>query len=212
MDYTNTDSTMGNTAAPTEFSTSYFKELAKEHIRGKFGPYIGYSLVLGIVFCGISSIPIAGGIAVWVLSGVLAIGYVCIQMAIVEGRSPDSSDAFYGFMSLGNSITAGLLMSIYLFFWSFLIIPIFIKPYSYSATFYLLRKYPTMGGNEAITKSRQIMNGHKMEAFILGLSFFGWILLCIFSCGLACLYVGPYMGTTFAEFYNRLIEDDASKN
>ena len=47
-----------------------------------------------------------------------------------------------------------------------------------------------------------MMDGHKMEAFVLELSFFGWFLLSTLTCGLVGIfYVNPYLDATFAEFY-----------
>ena len=92
--------------------------------------------------------------------------------------------------------------------WSLLLfIPGIIKAFSYAATFYLLREHPEMGAKEAITTSRAIMDGHKMEAFILGLSFIGWWLLVIVTFGLAGFYVIPYLSVTAGEFFTKLIDD-----
>ena len=56
--------------------------------------------------------------------------------------------------------------------------------------------------------SRQMMHGHKMEAFELGLSFLGWILLGVITGGaLAIFYVNPYIYATRAEFYSALKAD-----
>ena len=46
------------------------------------------------------------------------------------------------------------------------------------------------------------MDGHKMDAFVLGLSFMGWNILSLFTFGiLNIVYVNPYMYATFNEFY-----------
>lgn len=147
------------------------------------------------------------GLIGMLVSGIFTMGFISIAMAVVEGRKPAISDAFAGFKMLGKSVGAGLLTSIYLGLWSLLIIPAFIKPWSYSATFYLLRAHPDMGVNEAITRSCELMDGHKWEAFVLSLSFFGWWLLVIITLGIAALYVGPYTAVTYAEFYNKLVID-----
>ena len=51
--------------------------------------------------------------------------------------------------------------------------------------------------------SKALMNGYKGEAFILDLSFLGWILLgSLFTCGILNLvYVNPYIFATANEFY-----------
>ena len=52
------------------------------------------------------------------------------------------------------------------------------------------------------------MNGHKMDYFILNLSFFGWAILGIFTFGLLYLWLIPYMQVTFANFYNEIKEQN----
>lgn len=47
------------------------------------------------------------------------------------------------------------------------------------------------------------MKGHKLELFVLYLSFFGWFLLSAFTGGiLQVLYVQPYFQATIIEFYS----------
>ena len=50
----------------------------------------------------------------------------------------------------------------------------------------------------------RITKGHKMDLFILDLSFIGWGLLCGITFGLAGIYVGPYMQATRANAYRVL--------
>lgn len=57
---------------------------------------------------------------------------------------------------------------------------------------------------ECINESKTITNGHKMELFILNLSFIGWILLAIITFGIACIWIVPYMNATFANTYRSL--------
>jgi uncharacterized membrane protein len=57
---------------------------------------------------------------------------------------------------------------------------------------------------EAIDKSKEMMNGHKMELFVLNLSFIGWGLLCAITFGIAGIWVIPYMNATIANFYKSI--------
>jgi uncharacterized membrane protein len=54
-----------------------------------------------------------------------------------------------------------------------------------------------------------MMKGHKMDLFLLWLSFIGWMLLSLLSVGLGFLLLMPYMQTTFAHFYEDLKEEYA---
>lgn len=92
---------------------------------------------------------------------------------------------------------------LYIFLWSLLfIIPGIIKGYEYMMIPYLLADNPEMTADEAFRRSKEIMDGHKMDAFILGLSFIGWRILGIFTCGLLDLFfTSPYYFATRAEMY-----------
>ncbi len=61
-----------------------------------------------------------------------------------------------------------------------------------------------MGALEAISKSKEMMNGHKMEYFVLSLSFIGWAFVVGITFGIAGIWVMPYMSTTYANFYNKI--------
>ncbi|MBE5813443.1 MAG: DUF975 family protein [Clostridiales bacterium] len=89
---------------------------------------------------------------------------------------------------------------------------LFIVGYALTFTnslFYLLAIYvktdnPSMTCKEAVLKSRELMTGHRIEYFILSLSFIGWALVGAFTFGIGLFYVIPYMYTTFAAFYDEL--------
>ena len=48
------------------------------------------------------------------------------------------------------------------------------------------------------------MNGYKMDYFMLVLSFFGWLLLGIFTLGILYIWLVPYMNVTFILYYEEL--------
>lgn len=57
-----------------------------------------------------------------------------------------------------------------------------------------------------ITRSRQLMYGHKMDYFLLVLSFLGWDLLGVLTLGIGFLWIAPYQNATYAAFYNDLVK------
>ena len=66
----------------------------------------------------------------------------------------------------------------------------------------LLGDDPTMSGQDARTKSDLMMDGNKMDAFVLDLSFIGWILLGYLTFGILNLvFTSPYQAATDAELY-----------
>lgn len=107
--------------------------------------------------------------------------------------------------------TTTALQYIYIFLWALLlVIPGIIKGFSYAMTPYILKDNPELSNNAAIEKSMAMMNGHKMELFILELTFIGWILLGIITFGIGLLLVEPYMMTAIAHFYEDLKEEQAA--
>lgn len=98
-----------------------------------------------------------------------------------------------------------ILMYVYVILWMLLlIIPGFIKAYSYSMTPYILADDPEIKNNAAIEKSMAMMKGNKWRLFCLDLSFIGWILLGIITLGIGFLWVSPYMQQAHAAFYEDL--------
>jgi uncharacterized membrane protein len=79
-------------------------------------------------------------------------------------------------------------------------IPAFVKSLSYSMTNYILYENEQMG-TKAIDLSMKMMNGHKMELFLLHLSFIGWGILSILTLGIGYIWLVPYKNASLAEFY-----------
>ena len=69
---------------------------------------------------------------------------------------------------------------------------------------YILAENPELTASEALNKSKEMMNGHKLDLFVLQLSFFWWYLLGSITFGIAYIYVLPYVSATIANFYNSI--------
>ncbi len=105
-----------------------------------------------------------------------------------------------GYMNIvGAMFTTGLFTVL----WTLLlIVPGVIKSYEWRMVPYLLAQNPEMTGTEARQKSSEMMNGSKMDAFVLDLSFIGWYLLGAITLGIAnLLWTNPYKAATDAELY-----------
>ncbi len=141
------------------------------------------------------------------LSGAFALGLVNGCLKIVENDNTFSvSDLFSGFKRFWQTFLLNLMQSIFIVLWTLLfIIPGFIKTYSYSMSFYLLRDNPDFDWREAIDESREIMDGHKLQLFLLDLSFIGWYVLGLLCLGVGVLFVVPYHQVARANFYEALI-------
>ncbi len=111
-----------------------------------------------------------------------------------------------GFTNYGHTFITLFLKDLFLALWSMLfIIPGIIKSYSYMMVPYILRDHPDLTATETITMSREMMDGHKWRAFLLDLSFIGWILLSILTLGiLNVFWTGPYKENTRAALYLEL--------
>lgn len=99
-------------------------------------------------------------------------------------------------------IATMLLRGIYGFLWSLLlIIPGIIKAYSYRMVPYIIADNPNIGADEAITLSRKMMDGNKLDSFVLDLSFLGWVILGFLALGVGVFFVNPYIFATEAQLY-----------
>lgn len=78
----------------------------------------------------------------------------------------------------------------------------------YAQIFYLLHDFPQYSAKELLQKSRRLMAHHKGRLFYLWISFLPLLLLGFLSCGLALLWVLPYMTATETEFFLDLIRNN----
>ena len=102
-----------------------------------------------------------------------------------------------------NIVLTMFLRDLFTALWSLLlVVPGIVKHYEYLMVPYIIAENPAMDSTEAFQISKQMMDGEKMEAFIMDLSFLGWYLLSAVTCGLlAIFYVNPYVQASFAEMY-----------
>ena len=168
----------------------------------------------------VNSIP---PIAWLILAAVLMVSFVigiCVSILVsnvilvgssryfLENREHKTgvSQLFYGFQNgrYSRTVWVMFLRSLYVFGWSLLfLIPGIIKSYSYMMVPYIMAENTYLDKERVFQLSSKMMEGHKMEAFVLECSFIGWFLLAAFSGGiLNILYVNPYLHATFAEFYS----------
>lgn len=174
---------------------------AKAVYDAKIWFYIGANLLLSIIV-GVLSYVVVGVL----LAGVLNIGFAKIMLNGVRKKDTKLEDLFSGFSAgFERSLVAGLLIYVFTFLWSLLlIIPGIIKAYSYSMTYYILLDDENITGSDAIKKSQEMMQGHKRELFLQDLSFIGWILLSMLTFGILLIWLNPYMELSRAVFYERL--------
>lgn len=105
-----------------------------------------------------------------------------------------------------NVVKNMFLMGLFTSLWSLLlIIPGIIKAYEYRMIPYLLTDHPEWSTRELFDASKEMMSGNKWDTFVLDLSFLGWGILGVITCGIATLFwVAPYQNLTNAALYRRL--------
>ena len=170
-----------------------------------------YILIAGVTsgFSGTksASLLVGGGLISLLVAGNLGIG---LQMGILRfnrGREETVKEMFSAAFKEDYARILGLflLQAVFILLWMLLfIIPGFIKAYAYSMSVFIAEDNPELGPLDCIKRSQEMMKGHKMDLFILDLSFIGWILLGILSLGIGMLWVSPWMYMAHAKFYEEL--------
>ena len=135
-------------------------------------------------------------------------GFIYLANDMRDGKGASIERIFSPFKDFVRIFVSYLLMGIFFTLWSFLfIIPGIIKYFSYSMTPFILADNPNITSIQAISKSREIMDGHKMDLFLLKLSFIGWYILVACTLGLALIYVAPYYLMAHQNFYDQIKGD-----
>ncbi len=180
-------------------------QMARESLRGRWGLAIGACLLYMLVAAAGNVIPVLGWIGAIIISGPLMLGYYIFQLRFLRQDSPDVSQVFSGFQFFSNALGARLLVGLYVFLWSLLlIIPGIIAAYGYAMTFFVLADNPTASATEAMEESKRMMQGNRMKLFLLTCRFIGWFILGMLTFGIGLIWVFPYMGLSLTCFYEDL--------
>ena len=141
-------------------------------------------------------------LAALILGGTVELGYAKFLLKQHDRKELQFFDLFSQFERFGTGFAQKFLRTLFSVLWSLLfIIPGIVKGLSYAMTPFILEEHPEMTASQAIKASMQLMDGHKMDLFILGLSFIGWSLLACRTIRLAFLSLDPYMNAAYAAFY-----------
>ena len=189
-----------------------YKDLALKSLSGKWG----FAVIVTLIYMAIGDVPSVGINLIFStqLGGLWTIvilpliwGFFVVWLGLARGEKVDYGTMFDGFKDYMRIFLTTLLTTIYAVLWTLLlIVPGVIKSYSYSMTSYILKDNPDLKYDGAINESMRMMQGHKMEMFLLDLSFIGWYILCILTFGIGFLFLIPYWYTARAHFYEDLKE------
>lgn len=206
MDLTKTDSL----SDISSFSNSDLKGQAKSLLNGQWNKCALLSLIFLALSSGVSGVPGIGGLVSLIITGPLTLGMAKIFLNITNQKEFKYEDIFNGFYDFQRSFLAHLLILVFTVLWALLfIIPGIIAALSYSLTYYIMAEDSEITANEARLKSKELMVGFKGDLFMLGLSFIGWAFLCLFTLGIGFLWLIPYMNTSFALFYRKVVSSKA---
>lgn len=198
------------------------RQETREILRGKWLAGVAITLIFGILML------LTGAFSVFTLNDEVIFSLLTILTAIVIGyplqlgftmvwlkvarhnSHPEVKDLFGAFNRRYHRSAMGtlLLMQIYTLLWSLLlVIPGIIKSIEYAMTPFIIADEPELGCNEAIEKSMAMMQGHRWQLFKMYLGMIGWMILGVFTCYIAWLWIIPYYQTAYAKFYLALKEE-----
>ena len=181
----------------------------KEQAKANFKLQMGISILAFVLYSVITSV-VSGatfGAAAFFLLPPLTVGYAYFSLRVYRGETVEITDMLStGFRDYIKSLVGILWMYLFTFLWSLLfLIPGIVKGIAYSMTPYILAEQEDVSAQDAIKVSMEMTYGHKMEIFVMGLSFIGWWLLTGLTFGiLAFFFTGPYTATSFAGLYEEL--------
>lgn len=145
------------------------------------------------------------GLVEFILGGVIQLGYAKYLLKQYNHQDAAISDLFSEFERFGQGFAQMFLRRLYTFLWGLLFfIPGIVKSLSYAMTPFIMADHPNLTAREAIQVSRDMMDGHKWELFVLHLSFIGWSIAAAFTMNLGNLVLNPYRNAAEAAFYREI--------
>ena len=151
---------------------------------------LGDALIKADVMTGLGAVLSSFGFVLTLLMLPLSWGYVVSLLRNHRGGDVEVSNIFDGFRQYGRVWFTVFLTGLYTLLWTLvLIVPGIVKSCSYGE------------------RSMAMMEGHKMQLFLLALSFIGWGILCLFTLCIGFLWLVPYVQASMAAFYEEVKAD-----
>lgn len=144
------------------------------------------------------------------LTNIVAMGSATWFHRSIKTEGLKMEEMFWPFKEdYGGNVLMMFLISLYTALWSMLfVVPGIVKGYSYSLAMYIKSENPNIPASKAIELSTRMTNGHKMDLFVLDMSFIGWEILSAFTLNiLGILYVMPYQYAAKAFAYEEIKEE-----
>ncbi len=167
-------------------------------------------LIIAIILISLLAIAMSYVIRIFLLNQ-LMVGSCRFFLKFRKNNPTDIGELFHSYKdkTFLNVAKVTFLRDLFITLWTLLfVIPGIIKAFEYWAVDYILAVRPDMPYNKALDLSKKMMHGHKMDVFVMEISFFGWYLLSAFTLGiLPICYVNPYVQIAMTELYSEIRED-----
>jgi uncharacterized membrane protein len=190
-----------------------YKNRALASLEGKWGSAAIATLIIAIFTGGISSVitlPMGNdallGLStngIWSLLCLpLQWGYTVFFLNLIRQEDIRYERLFEGYKDFIRTFLMEFLFTIAILIGFLLfIIPGIILSVGLCMAPFILKDDKDISAMDALMKSWQLTQGHKMKLFWLGLSFIGWIILSFFTLGIGFFLLVPYIEATFAHYY-----------
>ena len=196
-----TFTTVNPAAMPSNMA---MRAAAKAELKGNWTQPVLCTLVFLVVFSAAGSIL---SLVSFLVLFPLTFGFTLTFLNYMRGESREDmiGQPFLAFKEYGRYLGTSLLVNIFTYLWTLLlIVPGIIMGYAYAMTPYIMKDNPELGAMECIKKSKAMMRGYKWKLFLLDLGFIGWILLGCLTFGIYFLWLKPWMECSRAKFYEEL--------
>ena len=165
-------------------------------------------VLISLVFCLIGAFTAYSFPLVLFVYCPLALGFVITMMHFVRRtKSVSVEDLFSAFNAkfYWKSMGLGILVWVYTFLWSLLfLVPGVIKGCSYFLAPYILVDNPELTAEEAICRSMRLMEGHKMQLFLMSLGYFCLATLSSLLLFIPMIWLAPYYTVAYVKFYEEV--------
>lgn len=144
-------------------------------------------------------------VAITAVIGLIYFGFNSFFLKVARDEEVTYKELFSKPKMVWSYISISLLIGLFTSLWTFLlIIPGIIASINYSIAYFVKLDNPELGAMDVLRKSKEIMDGHKWDFFVLMLSFLVWYIIGLFTFGLLYLWLIPYMQITFVNFYDEI--------
>lgn len=186
-------------------SNSELREMTRNQLVGNWVTAILAYFIITLILGLPGTIPEIGWVISIIIAGPFTLGQVVYSIKVSRGEHVSIDNIFEGFKRFSTSFILQILISLFVFLWSLLlVVPGIIAYLAYSQAFYILNDNPDLTASEALRLSKEMMRGYKGKFFLLQLSFIGWGILSILTLGIGFLWLIPYMNISYANFYENL--------